>query len=267
MEMDKILWQCPGGWLWKSGHPQVFFPHLFFWISFSQNYIFCLPLLWLRTLESIWKGKRVRSMIYLEGNEIFGKFGSTHPLWRQDVLLAGAIPYLLSFTHVLLLHLYFCGSQKKRFILPSQKQAEVSVWRVFVLSDLSHEQWLHIIHLMEGCRITSQWDAQYRNDSSECCLCGWIECIGSNHKVFRQLLYSGYAGRYLYLSAWASFLVLFIYFWLMSWYPLPGNDATFGRQTRNSMEGHKNILIALKGMAYCLFVFICREKKMTCIPK
>lgn len=213
-------------------------------------------------LECVWKGKRGRSMIYLEGNEIFGKFGSTHPFWRHVVLLAGAIPYLLSFTRVLLLPLYFCGSQKKRFILPSQKQAEVSVWRISVLSDLSHEQQLHIVHLMKGAESQGiHWDVHYRNDSSAHCLCGWIECIDSNHKVFRQLLYSGYAGRYLYSSACPSLLVLLIYFWLMSWYSLAGNDATFGTQTRNSMEWNTNFLMALRGVLHYLAVFICREKR------
>lgn len=80
-------------------------------------------------------------MIYLDGNETFGRFGSTHPSRRQDVLLAGAIPYLFSFIHVLLLHLYFCGFEKKeRFIFSSQKQVEISVCRVSSLSDLSHER-------------------------------------------------------------------------------------------------------------------------------
>lgn len=100
-----------------------------------------LLLLWLKMLESIWERDGGKSMIYLEGSETFGKFGSTHPSWRQDVLLAGAIPYLLSFSHVLLLYLYFCGFQKKqRFTFSRQKQVEVSVWRVSLLSDLSHER-------------------------------------------------------------------------------------------------------------------------------
>jgi len=73
--------------------------------------------------------------------QMFGKFGSTHPSRSHVVLLARAMPCLLSFIHILLLHLYFCGLQKKeRFILPSQKQVELSVWRVSPLSDLSHEQ-------------------------------------------------------------------------------------------------------------------------------
>lgn len=131
----------------------IFFSH-YFLNPFFQNELLVSACLYYG-LEC-WKvsGKRGRSVIFLEGNKMFGKFGSTHPFWRQDVLLAGAIPYLLSFNHVLLLHLHFCGPQKKRFILPSQKQAEVSVWRVSVLSDLSHEQRLHIVHLVKGCRIT-----------------------------------------------------------------------------------------------------------------
>lgn len=133
-----------------------FFSPLFVSRLFSRlTSAFCLLLLWLKMLESIQEGEGGRSMIYLEGNKTFGKFGSTHPSRRQDVLLAGAIPYLLSFIHVLLLHLYFCGFQKKeRFILPSQKQVEVSIWRVSPLSGLSHEQRLHIVHLMKGCRTT-----------------------------------------------------------------------------------------------------------------
>lgn len=96
-----------------------------------------------------------RSTIYLEGNETFGKFGSTYLSRRQDVLLVGAMPYLLSFIRVLLLHLYFCGFQKKeRFILPSKEQVDVSVWRVSPLPDLSNEQQLHIVHQMKGYRIS-----------------------------------------------------------------------------------------------------------------
>lgn len=152
MEICKILWQCPGGWLQNLGHPQVFifFP-LFVSSLFSRlTSPLCLLLLWLKMLESILEGEWGRSMIYLEGNETFGKFGSTHPSRRQDVLLAGAIPYLLSFIHLLLLHLYFCGFQKnERFIFPSQKQVEVSFWRVSPLPGLSHEPWLH---LMKGRR-------------------------------------------------------------------------------------------------------------------
>lgn len=56
-----------------------FFPFIFLISLSKQTSAFCLLLLWLRMLESIWEGERGRSMIYLDGNEIFRKFGSTHP--------------------------------------------------------------------------------------------------------------------------------------------------------------------------------------------
>lgn len=135
MQICKILWQCLGGWLWNLGHP--LFPLFFFFFSSLCPSPFFQDWLLLASITSQNAGKflgrrRVRSMIYLQGNETFWKFGSTHLFRRQDALLAGTT--ILSFTRVLLLHLYFCWFQKKEsFNLPSQKQIEKSIWRVFLV--------------------------------------------------------------------------------------------------------------------------------------
>lgn len=142
MQICKILWQCLGGWLWNLGHPLFLF---FFLLSLSQFLFQDWLLLASITSQNAGKflGRRgVRSMIYLQGNEVFWKFGSTHLSWRQDALLAGTT--LLSFTRVLLLHLYFCWFQKKeRFNLPSQKQIERSIWRVSLVWSITWTTTLH----------------------------------------------------------------------------------------------------------------------------
>lgn len=262
MEMYKILRQCPGGWLWKSGHPQVFFPHLFFYLFLFKillsTCLYCGLECWKVSrkergsdLWSTW-----RAMKYLESLEVLTHFEDRMFCLQEQYLIFSHLP-----TSCFCICISADPKRKDLFFLARNKQRFLFGGFLYCLIYLMSNDFTSFTWWRAAETRGIQWDAQYRNDSRAHFLCGWIECICSNHKVFRQLLYSGYAGRYLYLSACPSFLVRLIYFWLMSWYPLPGNDATFGRQTRNSMEGNKNILIALGGLVHCLFVFICREKR------
>lgn len=44
-----------------------------------------------------------------------------------------------------------------------------------------------------------KYRVQCRNDSCAHCVCSQIKCMDCNHRVFGQLLYSGYAGSYTHL--------------------------------------------------------------------
>lgn len=157
----------------------LFFPFIFL-ISFSKRTsAFCLLLLWLRMLESIWEGERGRSMIYLDGNEIFRKFGSTHPFWRQDVLLAGATPYLLSFLSVSCFCICISADSKRKdlFFLVRNKPRFLSKGFLYCLIYLMNNNFTSFTWRRAAESQGIKWDVWYGNDSSAHCLCGWIECI------------------------------------------------------------------------------------------
>lgn len=197
-----------------------------------------------------------RATKYLQSLEVLTHFEDRMFCLQEQYLIFSHLP-----TSCFCICISADPKRKDLFFLVRSKQSFLSGGFLYCLIYLMNNNFMLFTWWKAAESQGIHWDVQYRNDSSAYCLCDWIECIDSNHKVFRQLLYSGYAGRYLYSSAYPSLFVLLIYSWLTSWYSLAGNDATFGTQTRNRMECNTNILMALRGVLHYLVVFICREKR------
>lgn len=197
-----------------------FFPPLFFFNPFFQNELLLSACLYYglecwkvsgkergANLWSTW-----RAMKCLEGLEVLTHFEDRMFCLQEQYLIFSHLP-----TSCFCICISADPKRKDLFFLVRNKQRFLSGGFLYCLICLMNNDFTSFTWWRAAESQGIQWGAQYRNDSSAHCLCGWIECINSNHKVFRQLLYSAYAGRYLYLSAYPSFLVLLIYFWLMSW--------------------------------------------------